>query len=527
LRSIRPLERYVLILCELLEQAASRFGSRPFLLTSVGEVSYLEGLARVSGAARLLADCGIRRGDRVAVVLPSSPEMAYAWFALGHLGAVLVPLNTALLPAETEPLLRAADARALIADAEHLPTYRSLLPWSVVLGVGDIGTAPGVLPFTAPPEANAPPCAARPDDLLAILQTSGTTSRAKGVCLSHRGYTWPAREFVSWMRVVPEDRFLSCLPLFHMAGQAFLASAVAGGAAVAFAPRFSAHHFWEQVREHRITLTRHLGEMLAVLCRLPESPEDRRHTLRAVYGGGARADVAAEFERRFGALVVEGYGLSETNTVLRNEIWDRRPGSIGRPLPHCEVRIADPLGHPLPATVAGGEPQVGEIQVRRNPVMMTGYIGGSGEDCFVDGWLRTGDLGYHDPRGDFYFVGRSKDTIRRRGENIHPAAIESVLDRHEALAASAVVGVPDELGGEEVKAFVVAKPGRSIDLAELGEWCRGFLAEFEIPRYFELCSALPRTETNKVNKGELRRRGNLGGAVFDRRVLVPREQDGR
>jgi acyl-CoA synthetase (AMP-forming)/AMP-acid ligase II len=159
--------------------------------------------------------------------------------------------------------------------------------------------------------------------------------------------------------------------------------------------------------------------------------------------------------------------------------------------------------------------------------MMTGYIGGSGEDCFVDGWLRTGDLGYHDPRGDFYFVGRSKDTIRRRGENIHPAAIESVLDRHEALAASAVVGVPDELGGEEVKAFVVAKPGRSIDLAELGEWCRGFLAEFEVPRYFELCSALPRTETNKVNKGELRRRGNLGGAIFDRRVLVPREQDGR
>ena len=171
------------------------------------------------------------------------------------------------------------------------------------------------------------------------------------------------------MAVTPEDRFLGCLPLFHMAGQAFAAAAIAGGASLALVRRFSGHEFWPLVRRYGITVVRHLGEMLAVLLQQPPDEGDRRHTLRAVYGGGSRAELIERFEARFGVVVVEGYGLTETNTVLCNEIGTRRRGSIGRPLPYCQVRIAEPA-----AAVPAGQ-RLGEIQVQRNPVMMTGYVG--------------------------------------------------------------------------------------------------------------------------------------------------------
>jgi acyl-CoA synthetase (AMP-forming)/AMP-acid ligase II len=507
------------VLPQLLEEAAERYGERPFLRGDGWTMSYAECALRAGSLAGWLAACGVSRGERVAAVLPNGPEMVLTWFALGRLGAVLVPLNPALVPSEVAPLLTQVGASAMISGAAHHAGYDGLCAWKLKVLVGE-GEVSGAVPFTAPEDFPTPPCQARPEDLAAILQTSGTTGEAKGAGLTHYGYTWPAHEFVQWMEAVPEDRFLGCLPLFHMAGQAFLASSVAAGASMTLIPKFSAHQFWNQVRAHSITLCRHLGEMLAVLCSLPETPLDRQHTLRAVYGGGARREVAEAFEERFGVAVVEGYGLTETNTVLRNEIRSRRLGSIGRPLPYGEVRIADSEGRALPPSVPGEEPTVGEIQVRRNPVMMTGYIGSPdlAASCFAGDWFKTGDLAYLDADGYFYFFGREKDIIRRRGENINPGRIQQALESHPAVAAAAVVGVPDELGGEEVKAYLVFHPGYGHDPEGLVEWCRRQLADFEIPRFFEICTDLPTTSTEKINKGRLRRMGTHGGPCYDRRA---------
>jgi acyl-CoA synthetase (AMP-forming)/AMP-acid ligase II len=313
------------------------------------------------------------------------------------------------------------------------------------------------------------------------------------------------------MKVTMADCFFGCLPLFHMAGQAFAASAVAGGASFVVVSRFSARRFWDQIYQSQATIFRHLGEMLAVLCQRPEHPREREHNLRAVYGGGARRDVAEAFERRFRTRVVEGYGLTETNTVLTNDLDESRPDSIGRMLPYSYVRIADDDGKQVP------HGQVGEIQVRRNSVMMKGYLDALEltEEAFVDGWYRTGDLGYRDRDGYFYFVGRKKDIIRRRGENVAAAEVEEVLNRHPGVALSAVIGVQDRAGGEEIKAFVTLTPGADTTLDSLAGWCRASLAEFKVPRYFEMTPDLPQTPTNKVDKGLLRSEGTLGGVRYE------------
>jgi acyl-CoA synthetase (AMP-forming)/AMP-acid ligase II len=504
---------YSATIIDLLETAAARWPDRPLLLGETDAVCYRDFLCTVNGLAELLHSRGVRHGDRVAAVLPNGPELLSLWLSLARLGAVLVPLNPALRLPEVEPLLRVAGVRGLVSDAETLGLYAAHLDLRLKMTVGaekPEEKLPGAVAFAAPPLAESPFRAAVGSDLSVILHTSGTTSRAKGAALTQASYVCPAREFVRWMEIVPEDRFLVCLPLFHMAGQAFAIAAIAGGASLALVRKFSGHEFWTLVRRHGITVVRHLGEMLAVLLHQPESEDDRRHTLRAAYGGGARAELVEKFEARFGATVVEGYGLTETNTVLRNELGARRRGSIGRPLPYCEVRIANPH------RTAASQELVGEIQVRRNPVMMTGYVGGEPElaqSCFEDGWFRTGDLGSCDADGYFYFVGR--------GENIVPAHVEETLNRFPAVAHSAVVGVPDEVGGEEAKAYLVCRPGRTIDLEELIRWCGEQLAEFQIPRYFEVCAELPGTSTNKINKGELRKAGSAGGFCYDRKVNHP------
>lgn len=499
---------------ELLDESATLQADNPFLIHGDEVVTYGETQARSNGLCWLFSDLGLRQGSRVAVILPNVPETLYTWFALARLGAVMVPLNPALVPAEIEPLLRSLEVEGIIGDAACVAGYGERLGLPVRVVVGD-GEVEGAARFAAPPQPSAPASrAGSTADVLTILQSSGTTGRTKSAALTHASYVLPAREFTRWMEVVPSDRFLGCLPLFHMAGQAFAASAMAAGASLALVSRFSAQHFWPQVRAHGITLVRHLGEMLALLCRRPEHPEDRQHTLRAVYGGGARVDVAEEFERRFGVPVVEGYGLTETNTVLRNELRQRRRGSIGRPLPCFEVRIGGANGEALPPM------EVGEIQVRRNGVMTPGYVGPAELTAAssLGDWFRTGDLGYRDEHGYYYFVGRQKDLIRRRGENINPGSIEEVLERHPEVAATAVVGVPDEVGGEEVKVYLVCRPGARVEPEELVAWCRPWLAEFEIPRYFEICAELPRTATDKINKSELRLAGTLGGLCYDRKA---------
>ncbi len=504
-----------LTLPDLLRRSVERWGDRLCLLAPGQDPgssrTYAELAAEVDRLAGAFAELGVRRGSRVAVLLPSDPTLLRSWLALARLGAAMVPIHPDLTPGEAMALIERSRAQGLITDLAHAEVLERLLqlPLRVVAGPGGFD---GALPFDS--LLAGPPCHAEgpdPRDVASLLFTSGTTGVPKGARMTHNSFVLPAVAFGRFMEVTPEDRLLGCLPLYHLAGESFAMAALANGASLAVVERFRGSELWRQVAEHRATLMRYIGEMLAVLCRHPEQPGERQHSLRAVYGGGARPEVAETFTRRFGIPVVEGYGLTETNTVLANGLASRRAGSIGRPLGYCRVRIADGEGREL----AAGE--VGEIQVERNLVMMDGYEGDDDltRNVFQGEWFRTGDLGHFDEAGNCYFVGRTKDVIRRRGENVPAPEVEAVLGRHPAVALAAVVGVPDDFGGEEIKAYIVLRSGSGASARELHEWCAQSLAPFKVPRWLELCPELPMTATHKVQKGELRTRGPHSGVCFD------------
>ncbi|MGI9488252.1 MAG: class I adenylate-forming enzyme family protein [Geminicoccaceae bacterium] len=488
-------------LTDLLTQAVRQGPERPFLLYEDHETSYRVFFNEVNDLADVLRGQGIDRGQRVASLLPNDFRLLHLWFALDRLGAVFVPLNPNLADKEVVAILEHSGASVLIGDDLDSQALKELFARDVQLslfnaderGAFQIRLLLGPVSVT---ELNVD----HEEAISSILYTSGTTGKPKGVMLTSSSYTTPAQAFVSWLKIRRDDRFLCCLPLFHMAGAAFVISAVAAGASVALVERFSARNFWRQVRTYKATVSRYLGEMLAVLCLQPSGTDEKNHSLRAFYGGGARREIAEEFERRFGAKVVEGYGLSETNTVLRNELNTRKTGSIGRPVPYYAVRVADHDGTVLPPF------KEGEIQVRRNPVMMKGYFRDREltNKSFIGPWFRTGDIGYRDPDGHVYFVARQKDIIRRRGENITPAEIEQVLIEHPGVEEAAVIGVDDEVGGQEIKAYVV-RCDCSVSSDLLLSWCGDRLAPFKVPRFLELCDELPRTATNKVDKGALKR----------------------
>ena len=470
------------------------------------EQTFAELDRRVDRLAHGLIQGGLGRGDRVGAVLPNCAELLTLWFAVARAGAVLVPLDLRLTRHERNELLRHAGISLLAAAPEHLSEHADLPGLRARVSVGgELAGAESIEALTATDHA-APAVQVDSRDPLAVLYTSGTSGRPKGCVLSHDSFVVPARTFRDRLQLTPADRCFVCLPLFHMAGQSFVTATIASGATIALVDRFRASHFWAQVLETRATLVRHLGEMLAVLIQREREPGDQGHALRAVYGGGAPRSVAAAFQRRFGVPVVEGYGLTETNTVLCNELAHNRLGSIGRPLPHCQVRIADEEG------VERADGEVGEIQVRRHRVTMREYLNEPEltAESFAGEWLKTGDLGRRDANGYFFFEGRTKDVIRRRGEMIAAPEVEEVLNRHPAVAMSAVVPTPGAHGSEEVKAFIAPAAEGTASMGELTTWCRRFLADFKVPTLIELRDSLPRTATNKVNKAVLRAEDDAG-----------------
>jgi acyl-CoA synthetase (AMP-forming)/AMP-acid ligase II len=322
----------------LLHRTADRFGDRPLLLAGRDTRTYDEFVPLVNGLAHGLRSVGVERGDAVAAVLPSSVELLLVWLASAQAGAVVVPLNPALRDRELEPLLRHAQASVVVTDRPDAPWARTRR----TVRVGQTGPGPSLAEL-AQPSRLPPRRTVSAEDPAAILYTSGTTGAPKGCVLTHASYTEPAPSYAGRLGIRPDDRLLVCLPLFHLAGQAFTVGALQSGAAIGLREKFSARRFWQDVADIDATVFRHLGEMLTLILEYGR-PDESGHSLRLVYGAGARQEVSREFAERFGVTVVEGYGLSETNTVLCGYPDLPRAGSLGRPLPHVEVRIADRSG---------------------------------------------------------------------------------------------------------------------------------------------------------------------------------------
>ena len=474
------------ILDALARDVAAR-GAHPFILHEGRAVSYAELDRLANAAARALAALGVVRGDRVTLALGNCVEYLVAAFGILKVGGVLNPVNPALGAAELGYIVRHAEPRVVVTSAAHAESFRrhanTVTPEA--LAGADAALAVGI----------------GAEDPALLLYTSGTTGNPKGVLFTHGTSGRAGRHFLQTLGITAEDVVLAVTPLFHGNAWGAVQTALHAGATVAFPAAFHASAFWPLVQETGATVLYTLGTILAMLLARPASDAERTSRLRVILGLGS-ASVRERVIERFGVTdVAECYGSTDAGVVTITPIGvPPRAGSCGPPVPGVEIRIVDDAGRDLPPRTPG------EIAVR-SPSRMAAYFRDPDETVRAvrDGWFLTGDVGWLDEDGWLYFVDRKRDVIRRGGENVSSALVEKVLREHPRVAEVAVVGVPDPVLGQEIKAFVVASGPVGED--ELREFAGARLAGFQVPRVWEFPASLPKTATGRVEKYKLRSAG--------------------
>jgi crotonobetaine/carnitine-CoA ligase len=469
---------------------------------SRGEV--LGGALRTAGE---LQAAGIGPGDRVAIMAGNRIEFVWYLFACAHLGAILVPVNTALRGDLLRHILTLTEPALAFAATEFLPQLRAV---DVIAdGTVPVRELPAQAPASpGPPASPVPPSPAGQSpaagsDVVAIMFTSGTTGRSKGVGWTHQMALYDAYGSAVVMDYRPGDVIYTCLPLFHITAlcTSLLGSLLAGGSVV-ISPRFSASRFWPEVVACGATVTNMMGSMIAILWRLPPSPLERQHKLRISLVIPAPTGYYDEFEQRFGITITQLYGSTDMSIPIGMPYGARRPGSCGKALDGWEIRIAD--GNDFP--VADGE--TGELLIRpqRPFVGQLGYWRMPEETvrAWRNLWFHTGDLFRRDSGGWLFYVGRNKDAIRKSGENVSAFEVELAVMAFPDVLEAAVFGVPSELGEEEVAVVVVPHEGGTVDLAEMRAFLEERLPLFAVPRFAAVRVELPKTQTQKIKKEMLR-----------------------
>ncbi|GAA3663340.1 long-chain fatty acid--CoA ligase [Nocardioides ginsengisoli] len=458
--------------------------------------SYGELRAHARNAARELAGRGVTRGDRVLIMLPTSAEFVFVYHGVLALGAVAVTVNTLCTPREIDYFH--SDAECVLAvgcpDTRDALLASSDRPAWIV--------EPDSLVAARTPVDNAMTYVeADPVDAAVLLYTSGTTGSPKGAVLTHGNLLACGRSLSQIQGLEPEDRVGTALPLFHVFGQAsVMASVQHAGAALSLLRPFDAVQMLDMAVSHRLTMMAGVPTMWNEMLHA-DTPitADDLPDLRYFLTGGAPLPhaVRIEFETRFGARVLDGYGLSETTGAATGQPLAEEPkeGSVGRAVPGCQLAILGADHQPVPA----GE--IGEVAVQ-GPNVMREYWNRPDATAAVQSgpWFLTGDLGRMDEDGDLWIVGRLKELIIRGGYNVYPAEVEDVLYRHPAVVECAVIGIPDERLGEEVAAVLVLQPGHDLDVAQVRTWLGERLASYKVPRVYHLRDALPKGSTGKILK---------------------------
>ncbi|MEQ8818380.1 MAG: AMP-binding protein [Thalassobaculum sp.] len=484
--------------------------------------SFADTLAQVRSAAAGLQDLGVRQGDRVLIMLPNGAMVLRAMFAANWLGAIMVPVNTAYRGALLAHVIAESRAAVAVVDAALLSRVlggeTAALRRIVVAGTDAPPVSPAGIELVGqdillrPGRAPSPPeRPIEPWDTQSIIFTSGTTGRSKGVLSSYM-HSYTAMNPDTWTCTRADDRHLLHMPVFHIGG-AFIASmALCVGASVAVVERFRTDGFWPAVRRMEVTSAFLLGAMATFLLKAQARPDDREHPLRHVMIVPLGAAGPA-FRARFGVDVYTLFNMTEISTPLMSGPNPAKPGTCGRPRQGVELRLVDADDLPVP----DGTP--GELVIRTDaPWTMTHGYDGRPEAtaaAWRNGWFHTGDLFRRDADGDWFFVDRLKDAIRRRGENISSWEVEVEILSHPDVREAAVVAVPSEHSEDEVLAVLSPVAGRTVDPAAIIRHLEPRLAGFMIPRYVRVVDDLPKTPTAKVEKHVLRTQG-LDGPVWDR-----------
>jgi len=482
-------------------------------------ISYAELDRAARGVATRLQERGVAPGERVALLVPNVPEFTIAYFGILYAGAVVVPINVLAAAPEVAYYLADAKARLLIVHPLFEAVGRAgaaAQGAAVVLATSEEVAADGegVFPDTLGAFAAAAPIAAPhptlPTDTAVILYTSGTTGKPKGAELTHSNL------FLNCAVVVPRllpptdsaHRALAALPLFHSFGQSVIQNGMlACGGSLTLLPRFDAEQAFALIERDRLTVFAGVPTMYFALLHHRGDRAYDVSSLRACLTGGAPmpVEVLYAFEEKFNVEILEGFGLSETSPVASFNVPSkpRKPGSIGYPVWGVEMCIVNDADQPL------SDGEHGEICIRGHNVMK-GYLGrpDANKEALRNGWFHSGDIGYRDADGCHWIVDRKKDMILRGGFNVYPREVEEVLYQHEAVVEAAVVGIPHESHGEEVKAVVALKPDAKVTAEELQAFCKDRLAAYKYPRVVEIRASLPKGPTGKILKRELRDEAN-------------------
>ncbi|MGH3678353.1 MAG: AMP-binding protein [Mycobacterium sp.] len=499
----------------VLDRRAEEIGGRVMMSIAGTPVTFAQMRDRSCAAANVLAGLGVRRGESVALFTGTCPEWVYFWLGAARIGAVAAAVNAASKGDFLTHALRLSKAVVVITDAERharvtevadsIETLRS------VLVQGDslddlLDRASATAPAASPAE---------PDDIGALFFTSGTTGPSKAVAT-----TWPylfraAATVASAWEFGSGDALWTAMPLFHLsAAPTVLAPMLVGGTSV-LAVAFRPSRVWDEIRECGAVGFAGAGAMVSMLWNLPPEPRDSEIGLRFLSAAPISADIYRDIERRYGCRIVTMYGLTEAFPIAYKSVSDDGvPGTAGGLNPAFDVRIVDQQGSPL----AAGE--VGEItcRARTTHAMSEGYVSSASGGLQVDPhpeWFQTGDLGSLDDDQNLTYVDRVKDSLRRRGENVSSVEVETTVMRHPAVLEAAAVGIPSELGEDDILVVVTMRPDAQLDHVDLLDFCSARMPYFCVPRYVEVLDEIPKNVIGRVRKDVLRARG-LGEGAWDR-----------
>ena len=496
----------------MLRSSAELYGDRCAVRVGDESLTYRQLLSKTEAMAANLAVHGINAESRIALIMDNSMECVLAWLATTLTGGTDIPINPQYRGELLHYLLGDSGATMVICDQHYLPGLMQVagrlpaLREVFVNGVAPdtVGSGPLIRPLSCVGSDTqfSPP--AQAGERL-ILYTSGTTGPSKGVVHSQQSMLMLARYNVEIMGYGPDDRLLNFFPLFHQnARYTGVVPALCAGASIRIEPKLSTSRFWEICDRDRITAFNYLGSVLRMILNAT-GPERRAgtHSITRAFGAGASPDVWTEFEDRLGIVLYETYGLSEAPMATINVPGPDRspPGSAGKPSALFEVQVFDDEDRALPPG------KTGEFVLRpRQPaIFMQGYHGKpeATAEATRNLWFHSGDRGHISPEGHLYFEERSKDSIRRRGENISAWEVENTIERHPAVAEAAVYGLKTADHEEEVAASIVPS-GPDLDLASIHAFASEHLPSYAVPMLLRCADDLPRTPTAKVRKDELR-----------------------
>jgi len=509
----------------VVEFATEKYADKEFIVFedragNVKRYTYRELNEQVNRYANILLGLGVKRGDKVTVHLLNSPEYLFSWFALAKIGAVMIPTNILCGAFEMEYFLNFSESTIIITEPNYVQMFNSLLSkCPTVKNILLCRTSPAypnaqlfpntliMSDLTKEATTDLPEVKIDPEDDLMMLFTSGTTARPKAVQLTHANAIFAGIFGVQAWKITEADRNMLVLPLFHVNGQ-FITTmpTLTAGATLIMAEQFSASRYMDQVRRHRATIGSLVAATATMILNQPRHELDGKNDLRIMcYAIAIPDEKWVEFETRFDVKLCDLWGLTETlgATTVNPIDGELKRNCIGLSRLGNEIKVVDENGN----EVSSGS--VGELVVKGVPgrTLMKGYYKNpeATAQTIKDGWLYTGDNAYMDEDGYFHFMDRKKDMIKRGGENVAAIEVEYVISLHPKVQECAVIGVPDPVRDEAVKALVILKPGEAATEKEIINFCAERLAKFKVPSFVEFRESFPKTSIGKIQKNVLKK----------------------